>query len=250
MSALSKCRELPEESNDWLICLDPNPSTHLAMCIYKLSKVRAAVPGLLVGDLTHQLTQQHLVQLLHQGISMDAELQSWSDRMSEPNRYKELSIADAPRQRTPNPLPMQPSNVHVYHDIWVASLWNHYRFARIRLLETLVDCESRLGFLENLETRLQESSSSLRNWNEIIMKMVDDICASVPFLMGDIDAQGNLNRGSSGIALGGYYLLWPLHIASSARIIDADQKAWIKGRLRHLGTVMGINQAHLLAAMV
>lgn len=250
MSALSKCRELPDESNDWLICLEQNPSTHLAMCIYKICRVRAAVPELLVGDLTQQSTQQRLVQVLHQGISMDAELQSWSDRMSEPYRYKELCIADGPRQRTSNLLPMQPSNVHVYHDIWVASLWNHYRFARIRLLETLVDCESRLGSPGNPETRLQESSSSRRNWNETIVKMVDDICASVPFLMGDIDVQGNLNRGSSGIALGGYSLLWPLHVASSARIIGADQKAWIKGRLRHLGTVMGINQAHLLAAMV
>ncbi len=250
MSALSKCRELPDESNEWLNCLEQCPSTHLAMYVYKLSRVRAAVPELLVGDLTQPSTQQRLVQLLHQGISMDVELQSWSDRMSEPYRYKELSIADAPRQQTTNLLPMQPTNVHVYHDIWVAALWNHYRFARIRLLETLVDCESRLDFSENLEMRLQESSISLRNWNGTIIKMVDDICASVPFLMGDIDVQGNLKRGSSGIALGGYYLLWPLHIASSVRIIGADQKAWIKGRLRHLGTVMGINQAHLLAAMV
>ena len=250
MSALSKCRRLPDESQEWLNRLEPGPSTYLAQCIYKISRIRAAAPELLVGDLTQQPTQQHLVQLLHQGISMDVELQSWSDSISEPYRYKELSIANAPRQPTSNLLPMQPSNVHVYHDIWAASLWNHYRFARIRLLEILVDCESRLDFIENLEMRLQESSISLKNWNEAIIKMVDDICASVPFLMGDIDVQGNLNGGSGGIALGGYYLLWPLHVASSARTIGADQKAWIKGRLRHLGTVMGINQAHLLAAMV
>ena len=250
MSALSKSRRLPDESPEWLSHLEQDPSTHLAMCIYKISRIRAAAPELLVGDLTQQSTQQRLVQLLHQGISMDVELQSWSDGLSGSYRYKELSIAEAPRQQTSHLLPMQPTNVHVYHDIWVASLWNHYRFARIRLLETLVDCESRLDFPETLEMRLQESSISLRNWNETSVKMVDDICASVPFLMGDVDVQGNLSRGSGGIALGGYYLLWPLHVASSTRIVGADQKAWIKGRLRHLGTVMGINQAHLLAAMV
>ena len=250
MSALSKSRRLPDESQDWLNRLEPSPSTHLAQCVYKISRIRAAAPELLVGDLTQQPTQQQLVQILHQGISLDVELQSWSERISEPYHYKELCIASSPRQPTSHLLPMQPSNVHVYNDIWVASLWNHYRFARIRLLETLVDCESRLDFPENLEMRLQESSISLRNWNETIIKMVDDICASVPFLTGDIDVQGNLNGGFHGIALGGYYLLWPLHVASSAKSIGADQKAWIKGRLRHLGMVMGINQAHLLAAMV
>ena len=250
MSALSKCRKLPDESQDWLNRLEQSPSTHLALCVYNVSRVRAAAPELLVGDLTQQTNQQRLVQVLHQGISMDVELQSWNDNIPESYHYKELSIANAPHQQTSNLLPMQPSNVHVYQDIWVASLWNHYRFARVRLLETLVDCESRLDFPENLEMRLQESSISLRNWNETIVKMVDDICASVPFLMGDIDVHGNLNRGSGGIALGGYYLLWPLHVASSAKIVGADQKAWIKGRLRHLGAVMGINQAHLLAAMV
>ena len=250
MSALLKCRRLPDESHDWLNRLEQSPSTHLAMCIYKISRVREAAPELLVGDLTQQSTQQRLVQLLHQGISMDVELQSWSDGMAGSYRYKELSIADTPYQQTSHLLPMQPTNVHVYHDIWAAALWNHYRFARIKLLETLVECESRLDFPETLEMRLQESSISLRTRNDTIVRMVDDICASVPFLMGDIDVQGNINRGSSGVALGGYYLLWPLHVASSARIIGADQKAWIKGRLRHLGTVMGINQAHLLAAMV
>ena len=250
MTALSKSRGLPDESPEWLSHLEQGPSTHLAMCVYKISRIRAAVPELLVGDLTEQSNQQRLIQLLHQGISMDVELQSWSDGLSDAYHYKELCVAYAPQQQTSHVLPMQPNNVHVYHDIWVASLWNHYRFARIRLLETLMDCESRLDYSENLEMRLQESSIGVQSSNETIVKMIDDICASVPFLMGDIDVEGNLNRGSGGIALGGYYLLWPLHVASSTKTIGADQKAWIKGRLRHLGTVMGINQAHLLAAMV
>lgn len=250
MSHLLKSRPLPVESLSWLSYLDESlPSTQLGICVYSISQICASAPELLIGDISQLPAQQRLKEVLGEAISMDSKLQSWNYNLSEPYRYMELSIAETPFQQQPNLLPMQPKNVHVYHDIWMASLWNHYRFVRIRLLQTLTDCESRLNLTERPEAQMYGSNTNRTTWEDTLVKMVDDICASVPFLMGDIDAQGNLKRGSGGIALGGYFLLWPLHIASSVKIISMEQREWIRGRLRHLGTVMGINQAHLLAAM-
>lgn len=48
-------------------------------------------------------------------------------------------------------------------------------------------------------------------------------------------------------ALGGYFLLWPLFVASSVVCAPEEQKRWIKGKMQFIGKTFGINQAALLA---
>ncbi len=74
---------------------------------------------------------------------------------------------------------------------------------------------------------------------------VDNISAIVPFLLGEVDSHGALSTELRRRALGGYYLVWSLHVAGSVRCLPFAQEAWIADRLMHIGSVFGIKQAFL-----
>lgn len=107
----------------------------------------------------------------------------------------------------------------VYTDIWIASVWNNYRTARILTHALRTRCLLSLGL-------------DCRGSVQVVTRMVDEICASLPF---------HMRAGP----LGGYFLLWPLMvagIAGSAGIAGEERKKWINGRLEVIGQ-MGIGQA-------
>lgn len=104
-------------------------------------------------------------------------------------------------------------------DIWIASMWNYYRTARIFAHGLRMRC---LEWLGDVGTRREESVQVLR-------EMVDQICASLPY---------HMDKG----VLGGHFLLWPLLVAVNVEVVEEAQKKWIKGQLAVIGG-MGIGRA-------
>lgn len=80
------------------------------------------------------------------------------------------------------------------------------------------------------------------------MELVDDICASVPFLLGHDLSRMKLpstdgrketgtipqteKKGGGSTPARRYSLLWPLYVASSAPPIPQAQRAWMRLQLR------------------
>ena len=141
-------------------------------------------------------------------------------------------------------MPFWPGRVDSYFDLYVAALWDTYRKCRLKCFQVTMDCAG----------RLDEKISTFEKIEMEMKELVDDMCASVPFqlcadlsTLEDDDAVDRLNV--PGKPLGGLLLMYPLYIASSLAIVPSDQRAWMKGRLRWIGSHMGIRQAALLGAV-
>lgn len=141
-------------------------------------------------------------------------------------------------------MPFWPGRVDSYFDLYVAGIWDAYRKCRLKLLQVVVNCA----------TRLDEKTSAAQKLEAEIQGLVDDMCASIPFhLAADLDGLSSDNAVSRldapGRPVGGLLLMYPLYIASTLPIVPSAQRAWMKGRLRWIGTQMGIRQAAMLASV-
>ena len=136
--------------------------------------------------------------------------------------------------------------VQVHHDLWTAYVWTSCRSKCAHLYEVSLHCLSLLG----CHPRAKDLSSKLRSLGlyenlltrseAIIDDMVSGICATVPFMLGDIDSAGKSPLRMKRTPLMGYKLLWPLNVARASSEKGSAREAWIKGRLEFIDTKMGI----------
>jgi hypothetical protein len=132
--------------------------------------------------------------------------------------------------------------IHTYADVRTARLWNLYRLSRIILHFIAIRTRNvqPLGHSNSYCTYKFDSATS------DVQCLVDDICASVPFLSGPKDSGlakkvhqkplRNYGRSASNSVNhkpgpdgpdGRYSLLWPLYLASSVDTISEAQQKWI-----------------------
>ena len=129
---------------------------------------------------------------------------------------------------------------HVYPDVLVATTWNEWRSARLKVLALIARYQP-----EDLVTAS-------------IQRLVDDICASVPFLLGDRieltpmylarniypSAEGQpLPKGhhQNAAAFGGWYILTPLRETTKvATYLREGQLDWVLGQMKRLAGIYGV----------
>ena len=250
-----RSRQPPDETTIWIEALSkslPSSFIQLLLLIHKTSQICVAAHGLISGTqpVNHNTLWQSLHTLLQEASSLDLEYQQWSDSASDVYQYKRVNPSNSPDQDSLLPYQTRPRDIFVYHDLWVATQWHKYYVARMKLLQIMLECQSHMNSIPTLGKQAASdqmpTSEALRQGT---IEMVNGICASVPFMMGEVDSNGNLKLKPSGrMAIGGMSLLLPLHVASCSKVIGLEQKMWIKDRLRHIGFVTGIHQAHTLAA--
>ena len=130
--------------------------------------------------------------------------------------------------------------------VYVSAVWNTYRKARLKLLEVLFDCGSRL----HDDSIPYEETRECNHLRKEAVDITNDLCASVPFhLIRNI--QGHIQDRTlpvtPAMALGGLSLIYPLHNACLVSLLPDLHRRWIQGRLRWIGRVMGIGQATVIA---
>jgi hypothetical protein len=140
------------------------------------------------------------------------------------------------------------SHCHVYKSIQIAYLWNRQRLSRIRAQKIML---TQLLLQEpSLSNRMSQASCQ-----NTIQQLADDICATLPFYLGDRTKPGRLGdrnveyphaRGSPipethyqmAPAMGGYQLLGALGTLLRFDIILRNgQKQWIGGQLVRLARI-------------
>jgi hypothetical protein len=147
-----------------------------------------------------------------------------------------------------------PRQVHRYPDFYIARVWNFYRVSRLIVQSVLLRTTSWMSILmdpnEFNEGRKADGSS---------IELVNDICASVPFLMGHDLSKIKIAATSGGIRqerpswsgtkqsgsthTGRFSLIWPLYIACSTSSVPEAQRDWMRMQLRLLAE-HGVTQAH------
>jgi hypothetical protein len=143
---------------------------------------------------------------------------------------------------------------HAYSNIWAATIWNHYRCARILTNNIIVEGLSYL-YKANPTSPLLIShpsyyQSQILQSNATVMHLCEDICASVPYYIGfSYEArQGSARQLPK--AMHANLLIWPLYTAGVTKFVSDLMVNWVSGRLQWIAEVMGVRQAAPQAAFL
>lgn len=127
---------------------------------------------------------------------------------------------------------------HVYPNTWIVAGYNMARSARIMTHELILQWVSHNPAHENRSIQRRESEMALAGLNA-------DICATVPYILGDLPTESQtsiLPRAAAGMGL-----LCPLYLAATMDTVSQRTRAWVITRFDKLGHLMGIQQAVTLA---
>ena len=129
-----------------------------------------------------------------------------------------------------------------YHDIQAAKVWNQQRCTRISLHEFFLDTYEKSSILDRC--RNDENFEIHRRWStEIITSMSSEICASIPFHLCELDANGDKCSSDAQQVAGACALIWPLETIANCRYNGVDHRAVARQTLEEIGYTMGVRQA-------
>jgi hypothetical protein len=190
-------------------------------------------------------------ELVAWAISLDTQLLEWVANHHVQNLYSTVIISEA----SPD---IFTDHWHLYRNIHVASIWNHYRSIRILVNQVIVSLLSHNT--EDSEHPWVTSglfSTSYSNQREaskrVVVQLSHDICSSVQFFLmhaqenSSIDWRSSYQPRSTAV---GKLLLWPLHVAGQNDFVSDIMRMWIVGRLEKLAAVIGIRKAAILGRML
>ncbi|MCJ1283992.1 hypothetical protein MMC26_003323 [Xylographa opegraphella] len=136
---------------------------------------------------------------------------------------------------------------HVYRNIWVAILWNHYRSIRIMANDILLD------FLDQLSSLPLDENSGISQKRRcqsvgIVSRLATDICHSIPFLLNHngMATETKLTPTLTGV----FTILWPLKVAASTSDASEALYQWARSLLQDIGRNKGIGFALFLTKVI
>lgn len=222
-----------------------NPATLLdAMCIDVANLLAVAdLPSALITDLDLDETEPSCddFDLLVQAEVVDAKLATWPDCV--PANWIPVQV---PAYIVPKPIVdagFYGDNCDVYPDIIICSTWNEWRVARLKVLGLIATNGDYASRYQAIET---------------IQELVDGICASVSFSLGDrmkpeqlyeaqvsfptVDGRpASKGHQKAAGAYGGWYLFAPFkEIMKLAMYLRDGQREWVMGQLFRMATNYGV----------
>ena len=187
--------------------------------------------------------QEHAREVLSKAYKLDQRYRLWADAVPSDwiVRVSGLECIPPSVQRSG----LYQDHCHVYQSIFVAHTFNTYRVSRIKLQEAILICLTYLGD--------SATNTATRAAHATIQLMADDMCASVPYHLGDrvrfarIDdktveyphPQGQSRADDEHIvgaaAMGGWSLAAQLSkILKLQTPLRDGQRQWIVGQLQRL----------------
>ncbi|KAI0108911.1 hypothetical protein GGR51DRAFT_513554 [Nemania sp. FL0031] len=132
-----------------------------------------------------------------------------------------------------------PGKYHVFKNIHHGATWISFWCTLVYVLQTLVRVSSWSAVRRIL------GPSWDQNWDlsKRLRDTVADICASVPYMMTDVDQSGLPTVGKDGKALGAFILLRGLYVAICVEEIADVQQEYILRTLLRIAHVRGIKLA-------
>jgi len=183
-------------------------------------------------DATTEAGTRSLEAKMHQVLKVLQNLSTFELTVESSWRYTKI-VCSTPAHSTST---FKGDEAIVFSDIQLGAQWMALWCAHVRLTDTLA---AALVVLHDLPLR----STSAKHISGAY-SIVEKICATVPFMLGTIDRNGDL-RNFGDIAVGpAPMLLAPvLYIAGTSFSARREQKVWICDRLAQIGRERGIGQA-------
>lgn len=146
------------------------------------------------------LSATDLQTIITSELSLDARLGAWSERAAAGYKFEKMAT---PNTSSPvNAHPLQPNiSIHLYNSPLVAYMWNQYRCTRIMLLQSMLSCSLQQGSNNPWEPPSLQVNGTSIPVVEQIQELVNDVFASVPYLLDEVDRDGNLKTAQQNKAV-------------------------------------------------
>ncbi|KAL8756370.1 MAG: hypothetical protein Q9199_002983 [Rusavskia elegans] len=198
-------------------------------------------------------SQEQLMSILDYAGDVEAQLSTWPDTVPNDWHWRPSHTFDS--------LPSQESKlfvynrrVDIYHDIWVASIWNSYRGTMLMIQYLTLQS---LGMLN--PPPLSAFAYRIVTAINKVQELIDDICGSVPFNLGTKTFGGPSDRSEvrypddginkpssdyrkSAAGLGGWFIIEPLKIAARAISLRDGQQDWIVKQIERIQRIYTIKK--------
>ena len=177
-------------------------------------------------------------------LEIDAELEVWAADCPDMYMYEIVTL----QKRSES---VFSDNYHLYYNIWIATIWNHYRSIRILLNELVIEQLTQLKQCSEALPDFRGEQPSVFYEKQIVLcrslllQLTQDICASVPFFFSYGSQSDCPPR-----AAGGNLLLWSLYIAGCTDVVSKVMRDWVIVNLEKITETMGIQQAKALAILL
>ena len=200
-------------------------------------------------------SEKDVNDILEYAISVDLLVEAWKSSLSEDWKFIPADHFELPSASVSRDAYIYKDRKDIYKDLWVESIWNVYRSARVKVQTIILDCIAWLG----------PSYEHQWYWRSVYAKMItqemiDDICASVPYALGTKTFGGPGDREGvefpyngtqkvsedhrrSAAALGGWHLLEPLKTSLKGTCLAEGQKEWIKAQMARIWRIYSLQAA-------
>lgn len=128
---------------------------------------------------------------------------------------------------------------HLFKNIHQGGTWITFWCTLIYALQTLVHISSLPLVQQILGHGWNQSWGFIRRLRDT----VDEICACVPYMMVDVDQSGLPTIGKDGKALGSFFLLRGLYVASCVEEMASVQREYVMRTLLRIAHIKGIKLA-------
>ncbi|KAL8801818.1 MAG: hypothetical protein Q9182_004225 [Xanthomendoza sp. 2 TL-2023] len=198
-------------------------------------------------------SEEQLMSIVDYAGEVEARLSTWPDTVPSEWHWKTSHTFDSLPSHE-RKLFMWNHRADVYHDIWVASIWNSYRGTMLMIQYLTLQA---LGMLNPPPL----SRFALRIVTAInrVQDIVDDICGCVPFNLGTKTFGGPSDRSEvrypddginkpssdyrrSAAGLGGWFMVEPLKIAGKAICLRDGQQDWILKQIERIQRIYTIKK--------
>ena len=240
---VAKLSILPE-SEGWLDSLnDDIPEVHIEKDNHQINKVCQRARSLLQKISTSESRSQ-ILDMIREMHALDLKATNWR---AGPNwAYKTVHRSEISQDAEAKS--KFPEFVQLHPDVWIAYEWNYQRTGRILLHENLLRCLDRL---ETLTAETEEVQVDIHSFREmsitIIQFLIEEVLSTTPQMLGDIDQEGNLMDEVIGASIckgiGGYFLLWPIRIAKSAKHATPEQTTAAQAVFERIRECTGMKSA-------
>ncbi|KAK1144744.1 hypothetical protein N8T08_004755 [Aspergillus melleus] len=210
-------------------------SGHLTMVTSEIVNLRQRWD--LISSNPGNYQKDELKNLLSTAMALDNKISVWKHIL--PDRWHPMPATFIPQ--SVRDAGVFNNRCDCYIDIWIASTWNFYRDSRIVIQNIILNC---LRLLPE-----QSSPHEIQARVASIQKLATDICATVPYLLGDQmisvqmsphkveypESEGRrVTSGHQQTAplLGGWFVISYLtNLWSPELCLQAEQRAWIQKQM-------------------
>jgi hypothetical protein len=242
---------LPPTFFDWITLSGPqvataddsdSPASELVLIISRYVHLSAFVQG-------HALTdgRPRTSSVIRQALQLDAELETWERQQAGKWRFGITCDTDLP------PAAAFRGQCHVYSDMWVARVWNHYRWARILVNQLVLDFVQRYP----ASSLPLVSAAHQARCLEVLSRLAEDVLVSVPThwrhpsLAPAKREMIERTSGGAGVGAAGIpSLLHQIRVAACSPAVPPECLEWSINVLETIWSELGMLQAKTQAEVI